>query len=538
MKITLKRKVDLKGAIVYLKIQTEVPREDIKNYLESGDFPNPVIERRVKKYLCYMGIYKETEKDNYQLTAKGNKAKETGKIEETEEGKYQIWYTQEDPLFGNRVFYFRRIKPDTRSDNPQLEKSLDIKLDEKQFVSLPIWGRDRDKKEPVNFSIINPINGYPGENGACATINCDWIWEDMKTSFFHFNGKLEWSEYDEKAKTDIVRSDTIDRESKVYLNIDFRPHIPVIIPNWNEETRRYRLRLGNIDVNDANDVYQYFEYSGQRNCEGFDYCYCDKLPVEPYNSEEARVWRNLLLTSELEKRYIHPDDFISNVIAINQKEGFAAYVDRLDIPDDIHQYIGAELERGKKSERGTSYWHLAAPLDLNVEIPQSLKLSVISFAKGEYISFQEFATKFNCGVDIEEVFYYDKYVITYYQQRSVAAFLKAFGIPKMFIVTDKNDQNFNDCLAKYDPQITVEDISAVFQNRKDSEHDRLLVFKSGGNLTVWTSTNSIDYIRFNCKGAIQPQENGHVEKSITYSRVRHEILGTQLKNYILSEVGK
>jgi hypothetical protein len=519
MKITLKRKVELKSAVVYLKIQTEAQREDIKNYLESdGGFPNPVIERRVKNYLRDRGIYNS----GYQLTAKGDKVKDTGMIEEPEEGKYQIWYTLDDPLFGNRIFYFRRIKPDTRS-NPQLEP-LGITLDKKTFVSLPIQADDT--KEPVKFSVPDSVDGYKGENRTVATINCEWIWDNMETSFFLFSGKFSIDDIDNKKEM-----------NEKDFNIDFNSHISTVMPDWNEKTGRCKLKLENIKTNE-NDVYQYFEYSGQRNCEGFDSCYYDKLPVEPYNPEEAHIWRNRLLNGELEKQYMYPGDFISNVIAINQKEGFTTYAYQLDIPDDIHQYISAELEQGKKSGRGAAYWHLAAPFDLNVEIPQSLKLSVISFAKGEYIGFQEFTAKFNCEADIKEVFYYDKYIINYYQQRSVAAFLKAFGIPKMLIVTDKNAPDFNDCLSKYDPQIAVKDILDVFQNRKGSEHDRFLVFKSGGNLTVWTSTNSIDYIRFNCKGAIQLQEKGIVEKSITYSRVRTDILGTQLKNYILNEERK
>ena len=73
MKIMLKRKVELKSAVVYLKMQTQARREDIKNYLESGPFSNSVIERRVKKYLGGRGIYN----NQNQLTVEGQKIRET-----------------------------------------------------------------------------------------------------------------------------------------------------------------------------------------------------------------------------------------------------------------------------------------------------------------------------------------------------------------------------------------------------------------------------------------------------------------------------
>jgi hypothetical protein len=526
MKITLKRKVTLKSAVVYLKLRVEVQRDDIKNYIQSEGFPNQIIERRVRGYLRSRGIYDSQN----QLTAEGKKARDTGMVEETEEGKYQIWYTQDDPLFGNRIFYFRRIKPDTYS--PQMERlDLYIKSDEKNFVSLPIWG----KKEPVNFFVADAGNGYQGENRDGTTIDCTWTWGNMQTSFFVFNGNFEWPEYDEKAKKETKKSDRIDGKSEVDLKFDLRPHIPVIIPGWNEDTNRCKIRIEHININ---DVYQHFEYSGSRPREGFDSCYYDKLPVEPYNAEEALVWRNQLLKMELEKQYMHPDDFICTAIAINQKEGFTAYTDHLqqDIPD-IHTFIDKELEHGKKSDRKAVYWHLAAPLDLNVDIPRSLRIDSFSLKPGDCVSFGEIAGKFKSGFSVKKICYFDSYVINYYQQRSVAAFLKSFCVSDMRVITGKSDQYFNDYLSKREPQISVEDIGNIYQNRKDAPHDRYLVLIDGSDLQVWTGTNSIDYIRFKNTGNIQSETPGNVLKSVTFTRIKPDVLETRLKNFILKGAG-
>jgi hypothetical protein len=520
MKITLKRKVELKSAVAYLKIQAEARREDIKNYLESSGFPNPIIERGVIKYLQSIGIYD----NNRQLTDRGQKTRQTGLVEETEEGKYQIWYTQGDPLFGTRIFYFRRIKPETRG-NPQLEP-LDLNFQNKTFVSLPIFGKDG--KEPAIFSVIDRTDTYRGEKIKNTVIDCTWTWNDMQNSFFNFYGNLDWLDTNEKQKQ---KNDSIDGTREIDMQIDFRPYISEIIPNWNEQTGRCRLKLEYIDTP---DVMQYFEYSGHRQRNGFDSCNFEKLPVEPYNFEEAAEWRNRLLKAELEKRYVHPDDFASDVITINRKDGFTAYAEQLDIPE-IEQFIDRELESGKKSERDAAYWHLAAPLDLYPGIPQSLRIDSFSLKNGDRVSFGDIAQKFKNGkFHVENAYYFDSYVANYYQQRSVAALLKSLDVPNMCIITDKSNQYFSTYLSRNEPHIFVENIGSIYPEPKDRPHDRYLVLKHDNNLQVWTGTNSIDYIRFD-KGIrdIQPDTPGHVIKSVTYTKIDPDVLESNLKNFIL-----
>jgi hypothetical protein len=296
--------------------------------------------------------------------------------------------------------------------------------------------------------------------------------------------------------------------------------------------------MEHITTNNADEVYQYFEYSGPHPRKGFTSCCYEKLPVEPYNLEEAHVWRNRLLMMELEKNYMHPDDFSSTVISINQKDGFEAYADQLDRPD-IHEYIHSELEHGKKSDRGAAFWHLAAPLDLNIEIPQSLRLDSFSLIAGNTVSFRDIAQKFNGGFHAEKVFYFDSYVAKYYQQRSVSALLESLGLSDMRVITNKDNQNFSDYLAKKKPLVSVENIGGIYQNPKDAPHDRYLVLKKGDDLRVWTGTNSIDYIRFDGSiKDIQPDTEGTIIKTVTFTRVDQGVLESKLRNFILTEAIK
>jgi hypothetical protein len=464
-----------------------------------------------------MGIY------NYenQLTAEGRKVKETGLVKETEEGKYQIWYTQNDVLFNNRVFYFRRIKPET-GKNPQINP-LELNFGHDVYCQLPIQGKDG--KGSIEFSIVGQ-DKYRGETAKDAVLDCTWTWNDTDSSSFVFSGKLETANTDKNSKPWI---DSLDAHKSVNFKIDLKNHIPSIIPNWNDETGRCKIKLEQIE---NEDTYLYFEYSGVRPREGYYSCAFEQMPVEPYNTEEALVWRNCLLKTEIEKQYIHPDDFDGIVNNINEKKGFAAYSGQMDSPG-IKEYID-KLEPAKKSERGKAYWHIAAPLDINVAIPQSLHIDSFSYKDGDSVSFAKIAEKMKEHFTTERVYYYDRYVISDYQQRKASVFLKCFGAADICVITDKTKQGFNDYLAKHEPRIIVENTGNIYQNRKDAPHDRYIVLRRGGELLVWTSTNSIDYIQFDRSiSDIQAETQGKIKTSVTFTKVKDDVLETQLKNYIL-----
>jgi len=509
MNVILTKKITLKSAIVYLKLQRKIKREDIQNYLQGKHFDNPIVENRVREYLKSVGIYNE----QYNLTTPGYEAKDKGMVKEKEEGKYQIWFTQDDLLFGNRIFYFTRMKPESYNNNqqPELEK-INLNLSGKNFCSLPIEGEHA--QDSVEFSIIDEISTV--EKKMTSEISFNWTWNDTQSSLFKFSGNFE--------------KVSIDKNKPVDFQINLEQHIPTIIPGWNDKTQRWPIKIE--DVKDK-DTYQYFKYSRKQPRDGYVTCEFIKLPVEPYNPEEAVQWRDKIISTELEKKYIHPDDFEGIVNTINQNEGFKAYYDQLDhdVPDMNH-YI-EKLEPGKKSDRGPAYWHLAAPMDLIVGIPKSLNIDSFSLSKGEDISFEGLTAKFGT-VRAEKIFYYDKYVYNKYQQRSVSTFLSCFGVSNLdiCIITDTQKPYYNDYFIKNKPDITVTDISSVYPKTSDEPHDRFIVFKSGDELIIWTSTNSIDFIRFNIQGEIQPDTSGAIQKSVTFTKVKPDVLGTQLEQFI------
>lgn len=521
MKITLKRRLGLKSAIVYLKLSRKVLRDEIQGFLNGElKFSNEIVARRIKEYLRNAGICDS----NDNPTTQGHEAKETGFVSEREEGKYQIWYTQNDFIFGDRVFYFTRIKPEQYK---QVEVSKLFQFPTEPFTSLAVMDK-RKCGQDSEFTITSMAE--LGEQKDGSTLDCTWIWGG-KAPVFSFAGSLKTDNTDRNGNNWI---DKIDDTKPLDFKISIEGHIPSVLPNWNPQTGRCKFKLENIK---DTDTYTYFEYSGDRPSQeygkNYDSCYYENMPVEPYNLEEAKEWRDKIIVLKLADDYTHPDDFTDYVIETNRKEGFLAYTEELysDMPN-AEQYI-AKLDSNKKSDRGREFWHLAAPLDLNVGVPQSLKKEEETFSlyKDESHSLNDIASKLCNKSVLEMVIYCDKYVTNYYQQRTAFTLLDCFGCSNTYVITDKQRDGFSDYYNRH-ISITVADIGSIYPNVRDIPHDRYIVFKHGGVLDVWTCTNSIDFIRFDTKGAVPPDYMGTILKSVTFTKVDPRILGEELTKYL------
>ena len=120
MKITFTKQITLHSATVYMKIKKDVLRKDIQEYLNGKRFENHLVNNRINNYLKEIRIY-----DDYDsLTKLGETVKATGYLPTLEEGKYRIWYTQNDEYFGNVIMYFRREAPYEKSQVEELNIHL------------------------------------------------------------------------------------------------------------------------------------------------------------------------------------------------------------------------------------------------------------------------------------------------------------------------------------------------------------------------------------------------------------------------------
>jgi len=100
MKVILMRDIPLHKAYIYLTIERNVTRPDIKKYLEDGECKDKIVTERVKNYFRNIGIYDH----DGNLTHYGKSVKENGLVKQREQGKYLVWYTKQDPFL--KIKYF------------------------------------------------------------------------------------------------------------------------------------------------------------------------------------------------------------------------------------------------------------------------------------------------------------------------------------------------------------------------------------------------------------------------------------------------
>jgi len=330
MKVTLNKNIQLNSVNVYLRFEKEVIRKDIQDYLNGKQFENLLVENRVKEYLKNIKIYDE----KFQLTSLGNAVKENGMLPTAEEGMYQIWFTNRDSHFGSKIVYFKRVAP-SREDS---EEKLELKLDTEGHFLLP-----SENNSYSNLKLL-PINDYFGQNkNNSDNISLFWVWENLEKSNYTFDGPIGRGENSIKLKP-----------INIPCQSDLNSLIEELLPDWDKNNKRLKVRFEEIsdsskltfDDNEYSSIWKGFNVSIQ------------KLPLIPFNLEEAKKWRDWLLNIELEKDYYSPERFEKTVIDKNSKNELITF--HLDTPKAI-EFI-------QNTNTSKVFWHLSAPIDLNPNI--------------------------------------------------------------------------------------------------------------------------------------------------------------------------
>lgn len=493
MKITLTKQITLYSATVYMKITKDVLRKDIQEYLNGKRFDNNLLNNRINNYLKEIHIYDDYDKIN-SLTRLGKIVKETSYLPAPEEGKYKIWYTQNDEYFGNTIMYFRREAP---NDKSQVEK-LNVNFKKDGHFLMPA----REHDEVINytqFSLLETkLHGKIFSNSE--TITATLIMEDGKETYCAFSGKIG-----KDGATELNYKQPIHRNEKL------EDYITEILPNYNSEYKRLRVRF---DVTNKTFVSQNYKCSWK----GF-FGTIDSVNLMPCDLENAKRWRDSLVRDIVVQQYLSPQDFQSKVIETNDNPAFEKYRNDLDVPES----------KNFKTETGSvEYWHLNAPIDLN---PNSLFTNIneiITLQKGDIISFAEIASKLGVASENDIVIYYDKYVSKEWSQKKAAALMESINASKTIIVTDMSPQNMeSDYIIQYRKNIKIRDLrQGIFS--KFPAHDRYLIV---GN-KYWSISNSIDFIHFSERD-ITKDTQGTVNQNVTFTPI--SILDKELLNFVNRE---
>jgi hypothetical protein len=494
MKITLRRQIQLDVAEMFLSLEREIIRTDIKDYLNGNGYGNHMLDDGIRNYLKKAGIYDE----DFRITKYGNDVKETGFFKAKEMGKYRVW------IDGERIVFLHRVSAD-KNNYRRLEP---IKLVKEGF-SIPI---NDDGFYRFKLKDSEKLMGN-------ITKEChidETIQIDENSSSTVFSGTLEQN---------LSVSDEQIPENVEFNGFSIWDIIEKIFPDdWNKDTKRLKFQIEDLDDNEIEkfkidfyeDNWSLFKYE------------IDQLPIEPQDKTEAIEWRNKLLNKEIAQNYLTEKNFDGLVLSINEKEGFSSYKDTMDKPE-IKNYLKNEIE-----PNSSKFWHLYAPMDLNPSIPKEITSGKLVIGNGDS-SMLDIVKQINV-LNPEFVFYCDRYTDRSYQQKAIAAFLDACGAKTKYVIT--NTQPNDDKKRSFYLGSQRKDIKVKFLNQ---QHRRCIVFYKNGEFQIWILDDSIDFIKYNAnEKTITPTTIGQIVRSIVFIKVsdkdKDKVLDKEILNFIQQEV--
>lgn len=497
MKATLTKKIKIQEATAYLVLEKEEKRTDIVAFLNGKRFDNPIVNERVKKYL--QGIQLIDSQGN--ITISGNQVIETGNVLAKEEGKYQIFFTQ-DYFLNNTILYFNRQSPNKA--NQIAIKPLDIGFKEDHYY-LPIDNEYSKIKLDLTKEIEGELN-----NRNIPDIELEWKWNDLNNSNIQFSGKLDKKE---------IKKNTIP------LNIDLKDFIENLFDDWDTDKEKLKIHFSEIE-NKEN-----FRINKKGNEFDFDYHF-EQIAIMPYDMQEAIKWRNWFINKEINESYYLKYDFEKLIKETNNKKGFLDYQSDLDIPE-VNEY--RELTQKKdRIKQSKSFWHLSAPLDLNPDHTGAHIIKQLDYKEGSETSFKQIVSNLidNTNNNINHVFYYDKYTYSQSQQKKLNAFFESFEELKeiqnstLITVVNLKGKKRADLL---NSNIKTIDINSIV---KKAPHNRYIVLaEDKDNYTLWQLPSSIDYIHFN-ENKVNSSTAGVIGDSTSFSKVEKEMLKKEVRIYI------
>ena len=490
MTISFKKELELYRLDVYLKIEKKVIRKDFQDYLNGKKFLNPLIENRISDYFKNIGIYENTNIGG--LTPKGEELKNTGEKYEYEEGKYSIWYVENDMILGDKILFFKRIPPERKFDNEK-------RFFEKNFPKEEHFLLPTKNNEFLQFNLINNIKYcdiYPDKY----RLNFYWVWEGLEKSYYSFEGKLD---------DFLIKSERISCKKNLKENIKY-----LFQNDWDDEYNRFK-----IDFPDLEDEREKFLCKKEERNLSTYLVKLEDIPIMPKTEEIARKWRDWLLEKRIKKEYLSVKDFEYEAENIREKEGLMKYKNKLGLPN-IDDFMGA-----RKIDKLIK-WHLQAPKDLNPNKKFLLSSSfVIKFAQGEIFSFREFASKLN-PKEGDVIIYCDIYALDHCAL--VEKFLDEIEVSKKIIVSlpftkDNNDwlsNSYRRCQSKFK-------IIDVNQN-KDRLHDRYIFILKDNRWYILNGSNSLNsYVNYD-----KQSKNYKTTKPTVYTYIDQSMFGRSTINFL------
>ena len=338
MKGNIKRILKILSAEGYFIFEKERERKDIQDFLNGKEFDDDLINKRVQEYLKSIGILNI----NGEPSIKGLKVKETGKLPVREEGKYKIWFTDDDALLQTKILHFKRIAPERTSQHID---TLPFQFQEENYC-LSV-----EKDVPIQeITLKTETDEYYGTvDERESQLTLEWYWQDLERSYYVFSGTI-----DGKA----IMENHIDSP------IDLKKAIQYIFSDWDSGLEKLKIAFKSL-TQDYEKLQ--FRKSIRKVLSTIGEVEFTDIPLIPIDEDAAVDWRNWLLLYYLDKKFYNQHDWDMLLDEVNNKDGFINHKEVLQelTADKFKQMLLTENNQHKKSK---VFWHLFAAGDLNPDI--------------------------------------------------------------------------------------------------------------------------------------------------------------------------
>ncbi len=498
-------------------LEMEVPSEcsGIKEFIDklkiAGIDKDDPIQNGVCRYLLNADIIDR----NNELTSRGREAYKSGTLMRREVGKYSVLFVDDQTFLGRVIVKFKRIEPvpynPYNETPPQRPDNLSIDTKKKSF------NISNDSKDVQVVKVRKSyLSSKPSPYNSPLTV--EWRWTGLVDSELILNEKNP-TIYEEDLKAWIQR---IAKNSGI---------------KWSRELERMEINesfISNLNPMELDSCLARIDCGSV--C-GFDSVVFEDLEVMPGSQSDAEIWLNRILDQWISSEYVNPVEFEQR----NKNFTNRSYIKKFA----IHAYTASEylnkLKYPGRNRKDSRYWHIAAPIDLNPDMPR--KTDRFAFAPNRETTFAYIAERLAGRIKPDYVWYIDKYISNEQQQRKFIAFMHAFCIDdkSVSLITLPNKRNFamDAWLKSNHPDLNISDLDKIIVSGR-IPHSRYIVFRNihddgKSKHDVWMVTDSIDFMFFEDLTDIGPHTKGKT-RDVTFVRCEIELLGQELMSFISGSV--
>jgi hypothetical protein len=385
LKVTLTRKINARRFTFLGKLHVWEKREDIQNVLQklqskTENFVNLPI--RLQEYFKREGLIKQS-----TLTEKAENVLETGEFPILEQGKYNIWYIQQDSLIGTCPIMMQRIRATGKFQSSEIPGKRQALQDELEFSqAMPVIKVDKvlenESSAPINIERLK-IQDKQGILGETRLIKLTWHWDDILQNKSQtqlkgvvdvqtqLEGVVDVPLYNNRRDKNRNKNNSVQLDLSQSYDCKLMPVLIALLQQtakmaWQEAHQRAMITLEQLN--------QYQEQCPQiktgfildeLKCGHFDSeqygrfesAKIEQLPVMPATPADAKSWTQQLLVEDWKKEYQRENDLLDSQRKWYEHPAIRPYALQPREADEWIQQLFPKAEE--------AFWHIAAPFDLN-----------------------------------------------------------------------------------------------------------------------------------------------------------------------------